>query len=657
MFCSRCGTEVEKPSQFCPTCGLDLRITTPVQAIATGDVTEVDIVREALNAEYEILEELGRGGMAIVFRARDRHLERDVAIKVLPFSLAFDAEFVERFQREARTAAQLEHPNIIPIYRVGRSGRVIYIVMKLIRGASLSRMLIDQTRLPPAQIRRVLIEAGNAMGYAAKRGIVHRDIKPDNIMFDEFGQAVVMDFGIAKAATGQKLTGTGMSIGTPHYMSPEQARAQPIDGRSDIYSLGVVAYQSLVGEVPYDGEDSFAIGYKQIMDPLPNPPLEGPEARRLFEVIKRMLMKDPNDRFQDTDELVMALEGEPMQTRRSTGRATASRLGIPNLPTSPIESLEGWALPPASPPGVVGVPAVSRRSVARRPVGQRKPEASSSAWVWVMLLLLGAAGGSAYYYRDRLGTIFPGLGIQDSTAVSPDTSGVATTPVDSATSPPANSLSVTTKDTTPVVPVVGPLSRDSLVPPPSGDSGTVRITGLPRNSTIMIDTKPVYDPLIRLPVGPHELAITAPGFQFYKDTIIVSAGQPLVLSPQLARFGEAVPPVPPAMRPGAEAALNCDVPSLANQYGRACYDTRPIPVGGSRVPVTSAIQGIPTPSVLLVKVGADGKTIKVLPRTPSSDPAFESLAQTFAQNLTWKPATKNGAPVDGWTQFAFQPDR
>src|SRR5215213_7739514 len=236
MFCSRCGSEITGKSKFCPSCGLDLMATTPVHAIATGVLQELDLVREALASEYDIIEELGRGGMAMVYRAKDRQLEREVAIKVLPFSLAFDAEFVERFQREARTAAQLEHPNIISIYRVGRSGRVIYFVMKYLRGGSLC--------------------------YAAQRGIVHRDIKPDNIMFDEFGQCLLTDFGIAKAASGQKLTGTGMSIGTPHYMSPEQARAQAIDGRSDIYSLGVVAYQCLSGTVPYDGEDSFSIGYK-----------------------------------------------------------------------------------------------------------------------------------------------------------------------------------------------------------------------------------------------------------------------------------------------------------------------------------------------------------------------------------------------------------
>ena len=236
MYCSRCGTQNDDASKFCRSCGLDLSHTTPVAAVRDQqvDATELDLVREQLKDEYEIVEELGRGGMAIVFKAREKQLDRDVAIKVLPFSLAFDKEFVERFQREARTSAKLEHPSIIPIYRVGKSGRVIYFVMKFLRGKPLSSVLAARGTLPPPEIRQILVQVARALAYAHKSGIVHRDIKPDNIMFDEHGLAVVPDFGIAKAASGGKLTGTGMSIGTPLYMSPEQARAQALDGRSDI---------------------------------------------------------------------------------------------------------------------------------------------------------------------------------------------------------------------------------------------------------------------------------------------------------------------------------------------------------------------------------------------------------------------------------------
>src|SRR5689334_17637244 len=376
MFCSRCGSEITGKSKFCPSCGLDLMATTPVHAIATGALQETDLVREALAAEYEIIEELGRGGMALVYRARDRQLEREVAIKVLPFSLAFDAEFVERFQREARTAAQLEHPNIIPIYRVGRSGRVIYFVMKFLRGGSLSTLLL---------------EAGSALGYAAQRGIVHRDIKPDNIMFDEFGQCLLTDFGIAKAASGQKLTGTGMSIGTPHYMSPEQARAQSIDGRSDIYSLGVVAYQCLTGAVPYDGEDSFSIGYKHITEPIPTPSLITADERRIFEVIKRMLMKDPADRFQSCEELVASIQGQPtaapgtVRASAATAMVSGARTGGGATVPSPVGGLPPIVSQPTTP---IESPLVNRRAtpLERRDVPRRVADRS--------LAMRGGSGSS-----------------------------------------------------------------------------------------------------------------------------------------------------------------------------------------------------------------------------------------------------------------------
>src|SRR5947207_2542036 len=207
--------------------------------------------------------------------------------------------------------------------------RVIYFVMKFLRGKPLSSVLAARGTLPPAEIRQILVQVARALAYAHKSGIVHRDIKPDNIMFDEHGLAVVTDFGIAKAASGGKLTGTGMSIGTPHYMSPEQARAQALDGRSDIYSLGVVAYQSLIGRVPFDGEDSFSIGYKHIMEEIATPPLETYDTRTTFEIVKKMMAKSPDERFQSADDLVQALEAGGGFAAVRLG--TAATKAIPSL--------------------------------------------------------------------------------------------------------------------------------------------------------------------------------------------------------------------------------------------------------------------------------------------------------------------------------------
>jgi len=273
---------------------------------------EADSVRAALSKEYEVFEELGRGGMAVVYRAKERGLQREVAIKVLPVAMTFEAEVVERFEREARTAGQLEHPNIVPIYGVGRAGpdnNVIYFVMKMLRGHSLSAVLRGRGRLDVKEIRQILEQTASALSFAAKKGVVHRDIKPDNILLDDEGRCIITDFGIAKTRVGPQ-TVTGTSMGTPRYMSPEQAQGTPVDGRSDIYSLGVVAYECLAGKTPFDADNPFAILYKHINDTVPRPTLTTPEQWQIYGIINKMLSKKAEDRYQNADELLVALGAE-----------------------------------------------------------------------------------------------------------------------------------------------------------------------------------------------------------------------------------------------------------------------------------------------------------------------------------------------------------
>ncbi len=672
MFCSRCGTEVQKATQFCPTCGLDLRVTTPVQAIATGDVTELDVVREALNDEYELLEELGRGGMAIVYRARDKHLEREVAIKVLPFSLAFDQEFVERFTREARTAAQLEHPNIISIYRVGKTGRVIYFTMKLVRGGSLSGLMAERKKLTPPEIRKLLAEVGSALGYAHTRGIVHRDIKPDNIMFDEFGQCVVTDFGIAKAGSGSKLTGTGMSIGTPHYMSPEQARAQSIDGRSDLYSLGVLAYQALVGEVPYDGEDSFAIGYKHIMEPIPVPLLDTPDERRLFEVIKRLIQKDPLDRFQTADDLLRALEGQPIGAagaRRPSTAVPATVAVQANTPVpSPLQRPSMTTIqpsPPASRPSIaVGPQAAAegpRRPVMRRSVVvQEQQKTNWVPWVLAALAVLGFLLGGLYLYRHGVLGGSPAPAVPDtSVAVQPeDGEAPGTVPIDTAAFAALDSFGLPTTSPSNPAPAV-----TRTVEPAHADTGVgfLRLRNLPPRSNVLIDSRPVLQAGtdIRLSAGWHELGITAPGFALYTDSIKIESGRTLAFGPNLSASRGTTPAAPGSpreMRNRLLARMDCDNPAPINRYGRECYDTPPQPLATTRVAVPTGTTGVPTAVTVLVKVSYQGRTLVVRTRNPSSDERFTHAVETYAGTMRWTPAMRDGQPVDGWTQYAFQPD-
>jgi serine/threonine protein kinase len=681
MFCSRCGSEITGKSKFCPSCGLDLMATTPVHAIATGALQETDLVREALSAEYEIIEELGRGGMAMVYRARDRQLEREVAIKVLPFSLAFDAEFVERFQREARTAAQLEHPNIISIYRVGRSGRVIYFVMKYLRGGSLSTVLQERKRLTPPEIRRLLLEAGGALGYAAQRGIVHRDIKPDNIMFDEFGQCLLTDFGIAKAASGQKLTGTGMSIGTPHYMSPEQARAQSIDGRSDIYSLGVVAYQCLTGTVPYDGEDSFSIGYKHITEPIPTPSLITADERRIFEVIKRMLMKDPADRFQSCEELVASIQGQPTAAPGAVRVSSAAAVtvgGRSSVPTvaSPIGGVPPIVSQPTTP---LDSPLVNRRAtprerrdlprrVADRSLAMRGGSGSSWAWIWIVLAVLGGSGGGFYYYKSH-GFAAAGSGDADSVSAASDTTPhrdttAARTPTLAGDSARRSGGSRAPRPAPSPPPTAAPTpapARSSepartsdpsaTVEPAAGDSGGIRVVGLPRGSTVMIDEKSVSEAVTRLPAGPHAVGVSAPRFNFFSDTVLVRPGEIIEVNPQLTAIGAPELPRRPAV---ARAVSHCEPGPGYNADG-SCFDERPKPVNPPFVPVPDDVTESPRPSLLWVKVSTEGRTVDVARLRPSNDTTFERAVRNFVWSVTWHPALKGGTPVEAWTQMLFPP--
>jgi serine/threonine-protein kinase len=263
----------------------------------------LDRLVAAVGTQYLVDAEIGRGGMAVVYRATDLRLHRRVAIKLLPPELAFNADVRERFLREAQTSAQLAHPNIVPIYTVDEREGMVYFVMALVDGESLAERLKRDTRLPIADARRILADVADALAYAHERGVVHRDVKPDNIMLERgTGRAVVTDFGIARAAAGDsRLTVTGVAVGTPAYMSPEQALGErELDGRSDIYSLGVVAYQLLAGETPFRASNTPAMLVKHLSE-TPRP-LDGfrPDApASLVHAIMRALAKKPENRWSD----------------------------------------------------------------------------------------------------------------------------------------------------------------------------------------------------------------------------------------------------------------------------------------------------------------------------------------------------------------------
>src|SRR5256714_6684517 len=314
-------------------------------------------VAQVLSANYELESEVGRGGMGIVYCARDRRLKREIAIKVLPPELSFRADIRQRFLREAETAAQLNHPNIVPIYTVEERDNLVYFVMAYIKGDNLGQRLQQHGPIPPVEVRRILREVADALAYAHHRNVIHRDIKPDNIIIDEeTGRAMVTDFGIARALTDSgdsRLTATGMAIGTPAYMSPEQSAGdQAIDGRSDLYSLGVVGYQMLCGQPPFVASNTPSMLVKHLSEkPIPVDERWPDLPPDLSRAVMMCLEKDPADRFPSAAAFAVALDGGGMPTLATRASNAASREARAQAREREVtEALRDRYAPPAQTP-------------------------------------------------------------------------------------------------------------------------------------------------------------------------------------------------------------------------------------------------------------------------------------------------------------------
>ena len=336
----------------------------------------VQRLSEALGGLYTIEGEIGRGGMGVVYRARDEKLKRRVAIKVLPPELAFQADIRARFTREAETAARLSHPHIVPIFSVGEGAGLVYFVMGYVDGESLAARLRRRGKLPADEARRIMKETADALSAAHALSVIHRDIKPDNILLEGTrGRVMVTDFGIAKAissSSGGTLTSAGVAIGTPQFMSPEQAAGEKeIDGRSDLYSLGVVSYQMLTGDLPFNAPTVAGILMKQITEVAPSVNDTRPDAPEdLVLAVARCLEKDPENRWPSADALRRALENRTVTGYRPTGALRAR----------PAAGTRGGAAPGDGSPAVAG-----RHSPPRRALDRAAPLRRSEA----------ARGGSA----------------------------------------------------------------------------------------------------------------------------------------------------------------------------------------------------------------------------------------------------------------------
>lgn len=338
IICPRCRVgEVTYGSAVCGLCGY---------SVATGEVADDRVpaaleenVRRELGDQYKIERLLGRGGMSLVYLARELELNRHVALKVLPLQLVMGADAADRFKREAKIAASLDHPHIVPVVRIGSKPTFLWYSMRWVKGGSL-RELLDRTGpMSLEDALKVLEPVASALQYAHQRGVVHRDVKPANVMIDETGWVAICDFGIAKLFGAMPLTQTGATLGTPGYMPPEQCYGRALDGRADLYSFAIMTYECLAGTLPFTADSLGEIVRKHCMEPPPyitdfRPDISGDVAAALT----RAMSKKPDDRFQNVLEFVQALGGTA-----TTGTSVATTAAsLPHLSSAPTQRL--WSV-------------------------------------------------------------------------------------------------------------------------------------------------------------------------------------------------------------------------------------------------------------------------------------------------------------------------
>ena len=494
--CQRCGAAIAPGSRFCPSCGRQV-IDPGASTLLLGAADDALLaeVRHALTGEYDIDREVGRGAMAVVYRGIEAGLGRRVALKVLPPEMTLNRELTERFKREARLAASLEHPNIIPVYREGQAGRFLFMAMKFVEGRSLDDIIASQGPLPVTVVLQVLRSATSALAYAHERGIVHRDIKSANILVDRDGRVVVTDFGIARAAEDANLTSTGTMVGTPYFMSPEQCAARRIGPQSDQYSLGVVAFQMLTGSVPFQAESLPGIMHHHFYTQVPDVTsarLDVPLPLR--ELIDRALAKKPENRFASTHAMLAALEAVAFTE-------DDRRQGLAHL----RDLAHGAPIPVV---GISALPALASSIRFTPPSAPTVAPRSSSIPRWALALIaatvLGAGGAAGVALRR----------------------GPAPQPVPAAI---VVSSPVTPADERPRDVAVRAIDSSARVKPVAAKAvGRLRVRAFPADAEIRLDGEllgrgVVLDSTVR--AGARRLRVSAPGYTTFDTTVTVVADE------------------------------------------------------------------------------------------------------------------------------------
>jgi serine/threonine protein kinase len=478
--------------------------------------------------QYRLVSQLGQGGMAIVYKAYQASMDRYVAVKILPRHYAAEPGFSARFEQEARVIARLEHPHILPVHDFGKAGDYTYLVMRFVQAGSLSQTLHGQPA-PISLIRKVIAQIGDALDYAHSRGVVHRDVKPSNILIDERGNCLLTDFGIAKMVESSAyFTKTGAFIGTPAYMSPEQAQGDTVDGRSDLYSLGIVLYEMATGAPPFDAETPVAAAIKHIYDPLPLPRRRNPLlAEGMERVILKALAKDRESRYQTAAELAADLERELTRPPANPETVVDRTVVVPpDLPQeAPIGEDPAWTAVEPDYRKARTIPVSSENAPAAAPGGKqidhtRRPRSGKP-----LLLALGAA--------LAVGVCLLGLAIFVPRFLSglPGPSGVPTPGIAlpaTLTPPPATSPSIR-----PIFPTAPPAEEPVAAPENTAEDG-------PQLAPISIQNLGSLQPISENPAGPdallHDLELLTEG-----DLVAAASADGSIL--YLYQLDEALQPV------------------------------------------------------------------------------------------------------------------
>jgi predicted Ser/Thr protein kinase len=545
--CPSCETSNAADARFCERCGAALagpadatQLIDPAEAslVTSGDPVPVDdaarqalleLARRELSEDYDVDKEIGRGGMAVVYKAKERELRRTVALKVLPPGLALGASVVERFKREAQMAASLDHPNIIPIYRVGQTASMLFLAMRYVEGRPLDGVIAQQGALSVPAVTSVLRSAAAALAYAHEHGIVHRDIKGANILIDTSGRVIVTDFGVARAVENASMTTTGSVIGTPYFMSPEACAGKVAGPQSDQYSLGVVVFQMLTGAVPFHADTLAAIMNHHMITPVPEiTGVRKDVPAPLVAVLKRMLMKDPAQRYGTTRELLVAVDAIPLtEVERAEGEAALRELAT----GSAVESVATQKLPPlADTMGIVAAHDALLRSTERARLNRRRRYVVAAATLVIIGLYTAV--------RNRAGAVprTPAPATPAPQVTAPSGVAAGTPPA----APPAAPPAVTEKPVLTESQVrrehAARRRADSIaaaaVSPVDTTPGLLRVRALPGDAVLYVDGHQIGTGVVidaPIPAGKRSLRIVDPGYQEFDSLLTVTPGETINL--------------------------------------------------------------------------------------------------------------------------------